>query len=344
MATQSKVKKPIKKSTKKPGVITRTKTRTADLKTRRPHKSFQLTRRRDLPKRPSLPGYISFTNTVFRTMRTYWKHFLILLSLYVGFVALFIGFVQQEQYRAIIDSVKQVGPDIVGGQLDAVTQTVGLFGVAITGGLNTALGETQQLVISIAYLVVWLVVVWLLRQLLAGNAARVRDALYNGCAPFISTLLIALLMIAQAIPAAIGILVFSIAAGGTVVDGVVAMMFGLVALLLVLLSLYWLTSSVFALLIVTLPGTYPMAAIRAAGDIALGRRLPLMIRLVWLGFILLLIWAVVLIPVLLLDGWLNISWLPLVPITIQILSGFSVLFLTTYIYLLYRGMINEPGK
>jgi len=342
MPKQTKVKKSA--TTKKPGPISQAKTRTTDVKAQQPHKTFQLTRRRDLPKRQRLPGYIGFIKTVFRTIWTYWTHFLILLALYVGIATLFIGLVQQDQYQLISSSVKEFGPLLAGGELDTISQAIGLFGVTISGGLNTSLDGTQQLFLGVVYVTMWLVLVWLLRQLLAGNVVKVRDGLYNGAAPFISTMLIGLLMIAQSIPAAIGALIFSIAIQGAVVEGVGAILFGLGALLLLLLSLYWLTSSVFALLIVTLPGTYPMTAIRSASEIVLGRRLQLMIRLLWLGLVLLLTWTIILIPVLLIEGWLNASWLLLVPVTVQILTGFSILFATTYIYLLYRGMIDESAS
>jgi len=333
MASYSKSKKHMKSTvTKRLGLVARLKTRASDLRAGR----------RRVPKLSALPGYTKFTRQVFRALMTYRNHFFILLTLYVVLATLFVGLIQQDQYQYLNDVVTQFGPELFGGQIDVITKSIGLFGVTASGGLNAALSETQQVLLGLLYLVTWLVSIWMLRQLFAKNIVRVRDALYNACAPFISTLLVILLMAAQSIPAAVGILLFSIATQGSGVDSVVALLFGVGALLLILLSLYWLTSSVFALLIVTLPGTYPMAAIRAAGGVAIGRRLPLMIRLLWLGLVTLLIWAIVLIPVLLLDSWLNTTWIPFVPITIQILSGFSILFATTYIYMLYRGMIDEP--
>jgi len=328
---------------KKPGVIKRVHYRAKALRARRPHKSFQLTRRRDIPKHPPLPGFFSFTASVFKFIRSNLKVFSIMLAVYLIASILLIGVMQFQQYQYLRELLDAVDPAVVGSQWPILSRGLGMFGTAITGGLNSSLGETQQLYLGLIYLVSWLVVVWWLRQRLADNVVRVRDALYNGCAPFISTLLILLLMIAQALPGALSVYAFSMSTQMGI-EGAGAMLLAILGVLLALLSLYWLTSSVFALLIVTLPGTYPMMAIRSASDLAVGRRLSLMLRLLWVALLVLIIWAVILIPIILLDNWINVSWSPLVPLFVQILSGVSLLFSTTYIYLLYRRMIDEPAK
>lgn len=336
--------KKTKQPPKKPKLTERVRSRAASLRARRPHHSFRLTKRRDIPKRAPLPGFWKFTGSVFAILFKYKRLFFGLLVIYVVVAAATIGISQQDQYRSLTDAVQSIGPDIAGGQLDAIAQTAGLFGVTISGGLNASLSETQQLYLALVYFITWMVVVWMLRQLMAGNKVKIRDALYNACAPFVSTLLVLTVMAAQALPAVIGIMAFSIVTQNAGMNGAESMVFGVGALLLVVLSLYWLCSSIFALLVVTLPGTYPLAAIKTAGDLAIGRRVSLIFRLLWLLLVLGVIWAVIFIPVLLIDVWMNVSWSPLVALTIQLLSGFSLLFAATYIYTLYRRMIDEPKK
>lgn len=309
---------------------------------RRPHRSFRLTKQRDIPTYKTLPGYWAFTLYVTKTLRRFVKTFAIVAALYVGLTILFVGIVQQEQYQTLTDAFQNLGPDLVGGEIDQATQTVALFGAAVTGGLGQPLSEVQQLYVLLLSLFTWLVVIWLLRHLIAGTQVKVRDALYNAGAPFVATILIAAIISIQLLPAALGILVYTTAnASGVLVGGVEAMMFAVAAALLAVLSLYWVSSSMFALLLSSVPGTYPMRALKMAGDLVIGRRTSLMLRLVWLGFVLLLLWAIVLIPTILLSGWINIEWLPLVPVTMQILSAISVIFVTSYAYLLYRKMIDE---
>lgn len=331
-----------KQSLKRPKLAERVRSRVTGLQARRAHHSFRLTKRRDTPKRLPLPGLFKFTSSVFKTLFMHKRLFFSLLLIYVVVTAATIGISQQDQYRTLSDAVQTIGPDLAGGNIDAITQTAGLFGITVAGGLNAALTETQQFYLAILAFITWMVVVWLLRQVLAGNTVKVRDALYNACAPFVSTLLVLALMALQSLPAVIGIMSFSIVTQNAGMSGLEAMLFGMGALLLIVLSLYWLCSSVFALLIVTLPGTYPWAAVRAAGDIAVGRRVSLIIRLLWLALVLLVVWLVIFVPALLIDIWIHVSWSPLVALTLQLLSGFSLLFAATYIYMLYRRMIDEP--
>jgi hypothetical protein len=321
--------------------ITKMNTRRTEYLDRRPHRSFRLTKQRDVPKRVVLPGYIAFTSEVFSTLWRYKTTFFMFMVLYILLATTFIGIAQQEQYTSFVAGLRTFGPDLLGGDLGKIAETTALFGAAITGGFATPLDRAGQINALLLGLFSWLTVVWLLRQLLAGNKVKLRDGLYNAGAPFVATLCILALMIVQLAPAIIAIVVYATAStSGALEGGVESMAFAIGAILLIVLSLYWVTSSFFAGVIVTLPGTYPMSAIRGAGDIAFGRRTSLLLRLLWLGLVLLLIWAVVLIPVLLIDGALDIVWLPLVPLTIQFLGALSVLLSTSYIYLLYRKMID----
>ena len=252
-----------------------------------------------------------------------------------------VGIAQQDQYTSFVAALRSFGPDILGGNFGKIAETTTLFGAAITGGFSTPLDRAGQLNSLLLTLFSWLTVVWLLRQLLAGNKVKLRDGLYNSGAPFVSTLIILSIALIQLIPASAAVVIYATAsATGVLEGGVEAMAFGIGALLLIVLSLYWLTSTFFAAIIVTLPGTYPLKAMRSASDIAFGRRTSLLVRYLWLALVLFVLWAVVLIPILLLDGTFNISWLPLVPITVQLLGAVSVLITTSYTYLLYRKMID----
>jgi AcrR family transcriptional regulator len=322
-------------------VIGKTRKRIDDYIKRRPHRSFRLTRKRDIPKRVVLPGHIAFTKEVFGTLWRYRTIFSLFVVLYILLATALVGIAQQDQYTSFVAALRSFGPDILGGNFGKISETTTLFGAAITGGFATPLDRAGQLNSLLLTLFSWLTVVWLLRQLLAGNKVKLRDGLYNSGAPFISTLCILSVALLQTIPAAIGVVVYATASStGVLEGGVEAMAFGIGALLLVVLSLYWLTGTFFAAIIVTLPGTYPLQALRNAGDIAFGRRTALLGRYLWLALVLLAMWAVVLIPILLLDGTFNVSWLPAVPVTVQFLGAMSVLLTTSYTYLLYRKMID----
>lgn len=312
---------------------------------RRPHRSFRRTRQRDMPKLAPLPSNIFFTAEVFGVVRKYKKAYISFTVIYVLLYTLLAGFSSQEGYSSLRDGLKEFGPDIVGGEIGQATQTVTLFGAAITGALNDPLSEAQQIYIGILGIFTWLSIVWYLRHVLAGAKVKVRDALYNSGAPFLSTSVLALIGLFQSIPAVAAITVYiTLLTTGVVQSGIESMMFAVAAGLFVVLSLYWLTSTLFAMIIVTLPGTYPMKALSLAGDVVIGRRLSLLIRSLWMLFILLLVWFFILVPTILLAEFIPWDWLPVVPFVIQLLTAASFLFFATYAYLLYRRMISEPKK
>ena len=130
--------------------------------------------------------------------------------------------------------------------------------------------------------------------------------------------------------------------------GVSAMLVWASVSALTLVSIYWITSSVIALVIVTLPGMYPLHAIRSAGDLVVGRRLRVLFRLSWLLLIAVLAWAIIVIPIILLDAWVKqllpaISWLPIVPLVIVSMSAVTLLYAASYIYLLYRRIVDDDA-
>jgi hypothetical protein len=263
------------------------------------------------------------------------------LLLYIAIATLLIGIVHQGDYTNFTKALQNLGPNLVTGQLDKTAETGLLFMAALTGGLSQPLDQAQQINVVIIALFAWLVVVWLLRQFLAGNEVKLRDALYNAGAPFLSTFVILIILAVQLVPGALGFTIYATAnSTGAITGGAEAMAFGFGAFVLAILSLYWVSSTALAGVIVTLPGTYPWAAIRTAGDMAFGRRSAIVLRLVWLLAMVVVLWALLLIPSLLIDNWLKLSWLPIVPVMVQVLTAVSMLYTAAYIYLLYRKMID----
>ena len=63
-----------------------------------------------------------------------------------------------------------------------------------------------------------------------------------------------------------------------------------------------------------------------------------------MGFIVLLLWVFVLVPAILLADALPWKWLPVVPLVTQLLAGASILFAASYVYVLYRRMLDAAPK
>ena len=321
-----------------------------DFLNRRPHRSFQLSRRRDYVKTLELPGYIAFTHYVNKTVWKNKKVFIGLAVIYLVLFSILVGIGSQENYDTLAAGLEETSESVTGGDFSKVGQAGLLFFTIATVGVTETPTEAQQIYIVILGLLVWLTTVWLLRNRLAGHKVKLRDALYNAGAPIIPLFLVALIILAQLIPVLITIIGYEAAtATGLLNSGVEAMLFWFAAVFMAILSVYWITSSIFALIISTLPGMYPMKALRSSGDLVLGRRIRILLRWTWMFAVVALAWAIVLIPLILFDQWLKGIWdafsgVPLVPFILAVLSTLSIIWISSYVYLLYRKVVDGSTK
>lgn len=318
-----------------------------DLQLRTPHQSFRWTRRRDYVRSLELPGYIAFTTYVWRTLWRYRDAFVWMILIYALLSGLLVGLASQSIYTQLADLLRTTGGEVFQGNVGQLGQAGLLLAAAMTGGINPDLSDSQQLIGGLLALLIWLTTVWLLRAYMAGSKPKFRDGLYNAGAPIVPTILVSLVLLLQLIPVAIAAIGISAAMPtGLVSQGIEAMLFWVVVLLLVLLSLYWATSTLLALIIVTLPGVYPLSALKTASELVVGRRLRIVLRVVWLLFITSLLWIVVMLPTILFDAWLKgvlpaTQWLPIVPIMLLVVSAASVVWAAGYTYLLYRKVVDD---
>ena len=323
--------------------------RTKSLLSRRPHRTFRLTRRRDYKRSLNMPGYWSFTNSIRATLWKNWRLFgSLVLVLIVASIAI-SGIGAQQSYSNLSDTLKQTSGDLFKGNFGSVEQASILLLSTVTTGLSPDVTQAQSVIGGLSVFFGWLVTIWLLRNVLAGHRPRLRDGLYNSGAPVLATILIGFIIVLQLLPAAIATIIYSAAANSGLMDtGVSAMLVWVSIILLGLVSLYWITSSFIAMVVVTLPGMYPMQAIKTAGDLVVGRRVRILLRLVWLALIVILTWAIIMVPMILFDDWIKklvpaISWLPLVPLSIIALGSITLVFVTSYIYLLYRRIVDDDA-
>jgi hypothetical protein len=329
--------------------VDKLKKRVSSFLVRRPHRSFRRTRRRDYERSLELPGYWSFTNQVRSLLWERKKTFLWVAIIYGVMSALLVGIASQDSYTALGDTLRDTSGNIFEGNWGEIGKAGLLFASTITGNAGATPTEAQQIYAGIIALLIWLTTVWLLRAFKAGQAPRIRDGLYNAGAPIVPTTAIALVLILQLVPAALAVIAFSAALStGFLQGGVESMLFSVVAALLMILSIYWVTSTIIALVVVTLPGMYPMQALKTAGDLVIGRRLRILLRWVWLIAVVIVTWVLVMIPIIIFDSWLKsilpiIQWLPLVPVSLLVMSSLSVVFVASYVYLLYRRIVEDDA-
>jgi hypothetical protein len=315
----------------------------------RPHRSFRRTLRRDYDRPLNLPGYWAFTAYVRKTLWANRKTFILLAVVYAVLTVFMVGIASQDTYTTVLNTLNTTGGSALGSGWGVVGKASLLFATAMTGGLSQTLSDAQQIYAGLIMLLTWLTTVWLLRNILAGHKVKLRDGLYSAGSPILATFMVTLLLLIQLLPLALALIgYYAASASGLLAGGVEAMLFWIAAGLLVMLSLYWMTSTFFALVIVTLPGMYPFQAIKTAGDLVIGRRLRILLRLLWMAIGIVVVWALVMIPIIMLDSWLKgiwsaISWVPTVPFTLLALSSLTTVWVSSYIYLLYRKVVADES-
>lgn len=169
-----------------------------------------------------------------------------------------------------------------------------------------------------------------LRQLLANKSITVKQSYYNSTAQLVPFLLVIGMMILHLIPLAIG----SSLAGAVFANstGLIVILASIIFALLAAWSLYLLTSSVFALYIVTLPDMQPFQALRSAKNLARFRRWSIMRRMLFLPILVLVAMCLIVVPLIMFAT-------VLVAPVFYALSMLSLLFIHTYLYSLYRGLL-----
>lgn len=245
-----------------------------------------------------------------------WRLFLPLLLLVVIFCLIFIGPLSELIYAGL--------------EISGSSQTIVVFAV-------------------VAFLVLWLTTIFLLRHRLAGNQVRLRDGLYNALAPAIPTLIVALVALVQCIPLFILIIAYSAAVQTELfATPLYTLLFLAFAAGMILLSCYLLSSTLIALVAVSAPGLYPLQALGNAAELMKRRRSGFVLRLLILVVVLLVLWVVVVVPLAFLDqaiaptdGTIGFG---LVPFALIILACFSVIFVATYLYLYYRWLLDISDK
>lgn len=305
------------------------------------HKSFVRTRHRDKVKTPKIEGYIAFPWYVLRMLWNrkwlYARFVLVFLVLSV----IFIGALQADNISSVNETIDSAtnGSDVLGPVMRAVVTV----GSSFSGALNNNLSDAQYIYVSILFVLGMLTIVWLLRHQLAGKKLTLRDGLYSAAAPIMAEYVLLIIGIIQLIPAALVLLFYvSATTGGLLNGGIETAMFSLAIFLVIVLTLYFMMTTLFAMFIATIPGTHPLRAYRAARKIVAGQRLRLLLRLVWMLVIVLAACFIVLVPIVIIVNSVGGSNSWAIPLAYQLAVIMSTLYGTAYGYLLYRRMIDEP--
>ena len=312
-----------------------------------PHKSFKRSYREDYKRELEVPGIMHHIFASFKIIFKNWKLFLPLLIISIVLSAVFIGIMDEANYVEFKDVLDETSAQFAGGDIGSVPKAgLLLISTFTTGGLSGDSSEAATVFGVLIFLMIWLVTIFLLRHLLAGHKVKLRDGLYNAMTPLISTLVVFIVAMIQCIPIFLFIIFLSAAVQTEfLATPFYALLFFIFAALMILISSYLLSSSLIAFVAVTAPGLYPMKALHTASDLMMGRRIKFIIRLIALLIAVAVLWVVVMLPLILFDLWMKtFEWtngIPFVPICLVTITCFTGIYVTTYLYLYYRWMLES---
>lgn len=80
-----------------------------------------------------------------------------------------------------------------------------------------------------------------------------------------------------------------------------------------------------------------------------GRRLKMVLRLIYLIFVVAMTYIITMLPIILLDLWFKGMWewiagWPIVPFFLLVVTCFVFMYATTYLYLYYRWLLDYKEK
>ncbi|HET7320466.1 MAG TPA: hypothetical protein VFI84_02675 [Candidatus Saccharimonadales bacterium] len=282
------------------------------------------------PLAAKLPNVWGLTKQAGRVL---WQHKKLFIGITLVYGLLNLVLVQGLASNTDVTSLKSTLNSAFTGHLRELTSSLTVFvvlvGSAGNGSSNTA-GAYQLFLV----LITSLAVIWALRHVLAGEAVRVRDTYYRGMYPLIPFILVLCVIGLQLLPLIIGTGLYSLVVSNGISVGGEIVFWALLAIALSALSIYWLCYSLFALYIVTLPDMTPLKALRSARELVRYRRAQIVRKVLWLPLVLLVVAAIIMLPIII---WLT----ALAQWVFFLLTMFSVVAIHTYMYLLYRELLNE---
>ena len=315
------------------------------------HKSFKRSYREDYHRDLQVPGPITHAAETFKILFKNWRLFLPLLAIVVVLNILLVGLMSEATYTQFQDILDETSTEVIGGNIGNVAKAgLLLLSTITTGGLSGSASDAAVVFGVLIFLIIWLTTIFLLRQLLADHKVKLRDGLYNAMSPLLSTFVVFAIAFVQCVPIFLLIIAYSSAVETDfLATPFYALIFFLFAAVMILLSGYLLSSSLIALVAVTAPGLYPVAAIRTSTDLMAGRRIKFVIRLIALIFTLAITWVVVMLPIILLDMGLKatidgLSGVPIVPFFLLTMACFTAIYISAYLYLYYRWMLDYDKK
>lgn len=293
------------------------------------YKSFRLSKRIKKPADKPLSKARIVLSTSIRHLWKYRKTFAGITGIYLLLSVLLVkGLNSSSDIPEIKDSVQE----LITGTTGQLASSLAVFGFLVgnTSGVTSEVAGTYQ---SILLILVSLALIWALRQTHADKKIGIRESFYRGMYPLVPFLVVLLVIGIQFIPLALSSWLFNV----TIVSGLAVtppeqVLWLVFCFLLAVLTIYMVSSSIFALYISTLPDMMPMKALRSARQLVRYRRAAILRKVLFIPFIILFFLIVIILPIIMFIT-------PLAEWAFFALSMASLAVFHSYMYSLYRELL-----
>lgn len=295
------------------------------------YKSFRLSKRIKHPQK--LPSSWQLVKEAFAILRTNKRFFITIMVVYGLFSYVLVKSIAGGlDIVGLQDTLEQVS-----GNRNEFLNTVALFGILVGGNTQTA-SDAAGIYQIILIVVTSLALIFGLRHMYNDDdrptkKVFAKQAFYKGMTPLIPFLLVIVVIGLQLIPFTVGSSIYAIVVNtGLAVTSIEKVFWVLFVALLGILSLYMITSSVFAMYAVTLPNMTPMRALRATRNLVRHRRWTVLRKLFVIPLVFLLLLAAVTLPI--------IAYVPALAEFVFFIITLAVLpLLHAYVYNFYRKLL-----
>ncbi len=272
---------------------------------------------------------------LFLSLKHLYRHKWTFLGILLIYAIFYILFIKGISANFQLGNLRKNLTTTFNGKLNSFNTGVALFGLLL-GTAGSGNSESAGIYQTVLVIIVSLAFIWALRASFGNsNKVSIKDSFYKSTGSLIPFIVICVLLVVQLLPALIvGSLYSSVQSSGILVGwfqkGVA------IAILVsgVVWTLRMISSTLFALYIVTLADAKPWASIKAARQLVIFRRTIVIRRILFLPVVLLLFSAIVLLPLII-----------FIPTAAEVLFLiFTILLLGvmhSYFYTLYRRLIND---
>lgn len=305
---------------------------------KRSYKSFRLQKTIRRPKQQKLPSSRTLLRDTTRLLLTRKWFFIGVVAVYGVLQLILVSGVMSSDTTEIRDTLRGTVDGVMGALAASFTLTT--YVTSTTGQPGTEQASVYQFVLI---LIACLAVIWALRRveslrgtkLGADEKLRIRDAYYKGMAPLVPFVLVLVVILLEFIPLLIGSWLYSaVISGGIAVSLTEQIIWGVLLSAFGVLTIYMVLSSIFALLIVTLPDMAPLQALRSSRALVLYRRWELIRKFVVYVLVAAAVLLIIVMPI--------AYWIPVIaPWVVYMLLTIMLAFSLAYLYVIYRELLRR---